>query len=366
VPRLCAELAAIGAEVRLFHVESPDAPADSDGLGYELKGFARSWAAAPLIGALRPSAALDRALAVAARDADVVHGHGIWLAPNLAAAGAARRAGTAFVCSPRGMLSAEALSFSPAKKRLVWALGQRAALARAACLHATSESELIDIRSCGLRAPVAIIPNGIDIPPPSPRAAVDSSLRSVLSLGRLHPKKGLDSLLHAWARVEAGRPDWRLRIVGPAEDGHDRELAALAASLRLSRVSIEGPVYGPDRAALYGSADIFAAPTRSENFGLTVAEALASGTPVVCSRGAPWAGVASNACGWWVDHGADSFARALDEAMSLPPATLIVMGRNGREWMRRDYSWRRVVEDMLRVYVWLGSGGERPGLVRAD
>ena len=255
VPRLCAELATLGARraavPRGQRRRRPAQPASYElrrlcpGLG-EDAGAAAPCASPP---------ASCRAIADAARTADVVHNHGIWLAPNLGAAAAARRAGKPFVCSPRGMLSAEALAFSSAKKRVVWALGQRAALQRARCLHATSEMELAEIRARGLKPPVAIIPNGIDIPPPAPHQVRGeaSGLRTVLSLGRLHPKKGLDSLLHAWSRIEAAHPDWRLRIVGPAEDGHDKELAALAASLGLARVSIEGPVYGPGKLQLYAS-----------------------------------------------------------------------------------------------------------------
>ena len=368
VPRLCAELAAIGAQIRLFYVESPDGggPGGSDPRDYELSGFAQSWASAPGVSGLRLSTGLDRALKAAAPAADLVHDHGIWLAPNLSAEAAARRAGKPFVCSPRGMLSAEALAYSRLRKRVVWALGQRSALARAACLHATSESEYADIRACGLGAPVAIIPNGVDVPPLSPRPAADGGLRTVLSLGRIHPKKGLESLLQAWARVEAGHPDWRLRIVGPAEAGHDRELAALAASLKLARVSVEGPVWGPDKAALYASTDIFAVPTRSENFGLTVAEALAAGVPAVCTTGAPWAELRSEGCGWWVEQGPDALAAALREGMSLPRETLAQMGRRGRELVMRRYGWRRIAEDMASLYAWLAAGGERPCCVRTD
>jgi glycosyltransferase involved in cell wall biosynthesis len=360
-PRLCAELAALGADVRLFHIDGGGgAPAEP--ASYELRGFAQDWAQAPILGALRLSAGLSRAIADAARTADIVHNHGIWLAPNMRSQALAQQAGKPFVCSPRGMLSAAALAFSGAKKRAVWALGQRAALERASCLHATSEMELAEVRARGLTPPVAIIPNGIDIPPPSPHP-VHGQSRTLLSLGRIHPKKGLDSLLHAWSRVEAAHPDWRLRIVGPAEAGHDKELAALAASLGLARVSIEGPVYGPGKLELYQGAELFVAPTRSENFGLTIAEALAAGVPAICTKGAPWAELESERCGWWVDQGADALAAALGEALALPPEALAAMGGRGRDLVTRSYGWRRVAQDMLQLYAWLAAGGEPPAFV---
>ena len=113
-------------------------------------------------------------------------------------------------------------------------------------MHATSEQEYHEIRAFGLVNPVAIIPNGIDLPAPLSCSPVvtDHAERTILSLGRIHPKKGLDRLVRAWARLEAQYPGWRLRIIGPDEVGYDEELRALAATLSLNRLSIEGPVYG--------------------------------------------------------------------------------------------------------------------------
>jgi glycosyltransferase involved in cell wall biosynthesis len=368
VPRLCAELAALGVDVALYSVDGEQGPPVHLGSpAYALRSFPPDWPSTPVLGALRVSSRLDRALAAAAAAADVVHDHGIWLAPNLSAATVARRTGKPFVCSPRGMLSAAALAFSRRKKRLVWMLGQKAALAGAACLHATSEGERAEIRSCGLAAPVAVIPNGVDLPDLDGCAARPiAGPRILLSLGRMHPKKGLDVLLHAWSRVEAAHPDWRLRIVGPAEDGHDRELAGRAEQLGITRASVEGPVYGAARDGLYRGADVFVAPTRSENFGLTVAEALAAGLPAICTRGAPWAELASEDCGWWVDQGAEPLAAALADAMSRPPDVLAAMGERGRALVARRYGWRRVAEEMAGVYAWLAAGAERPACVHLD
>ncbi len=365
VPRLCAELAAQGVDVDLLYVEGQSPPTLQQPLPYRLHGYPQTWTGAPGLGALRLSSGLRQGLAGLAPAADVVHGHGIWLAPNLATATQARRAGKPFVSSPRGMLSREALAFSPGRKRVVWALGQRAALAGAAALHATSDSELGDIRTAGLRAPVAVIPNGVDIPEP-PQARLPGGVRTALSLGRIHPKKGLDTLLAAWARVEGDHPGWRLRIVGPPEDGHDDELRALARSLGLERVTIEGPVWGEEKAALYAASELFVAPTRNENFGLTVAEALAAAMPAICTTGAPWSELQSERCGWWVDQGPDALAQALADALARPPAELAAMGARGRSLVARRYGWGRVAEDMGALYRWLVARGERPAFVHVD
>ena len=76
-------------------------------------------------------------------------------------------------------------------------------------------------------------------------------------------------------------------------------------------------------------------PTLNENFGLTVAEALAAGTPAISTKGASWSGLEREGCGWWIDHGVEPLAAALAHAMALPREALKAMGDKGREWMVR-------------------------------
>jgi glycosyltransferase involved in cell wall biosynthesis len=366
VPRLCEALAAAGAEMMLLSVAEKEIDQrDAYHKGYRDRRFAWDYARIPILRRLRNSRALSRALRDAVLTADVIHNHGLWLMPNIGAGGAAASGPTPFVVSPRGMLAPAALAFSRWKKRAFWALLQGPVIHGAACIHATSEQEYEEIRGFGVANPVAIIPNGIDLPgvaaPPSAGLAVE---RVVLTLGRIHPKKGLDSLVHAWSRVEAKYPGWRLKIVGPPELRYDNELRALAASLRLTRISIEGPIYGEAKTAAYRDADVFVLPTLNENFGLTVAEALAAATPVISTIGAPWGGLEREGCGWWIDHGVEPLTAAMAQAMAMPREALKAMGGKGREWMARDFAWDRVAHDMLGVYLWLARGAEPPPMVR--
>jgi glycosyltransferase involved in cell wall biosynthesis len=297
----------------------------------------------------------------------LIHNHGLWLMPNVRSGTAAAGGRTPLVISPRGMLAPAALAFSRVRKRAFWALLQGPAVRGASCIHATSEQEYEEIRSFGLANPVAIIANGVDFPelPPEP-TGVPATERVVLSLGRIHPKKGLARLVHAWSKVEAACPGWRLKIVGPSEAGHYDELRALAMAFGLTRVSVEGPIYGDAKTTAYREADVFVLPTLNENFGLTIAEALAAGTPAISTKGAPWGGLESEGCGWWIDHGVEPLAAALAQAMALPREALKAMGDKGREWMVRDFSWDRVAHDMLDVYLWLARGAPPPPTIRFD
>jgi glycosyltransferase involved in cell wall biosynthesis len=287
--------------------------------------------------------------------------------PNVNAGWAAAHAKKPLIVSPRGMLSPAALAFSRLKKKVFWQLLQGRSLRKSACIHATSEQEYGEIREFGLTNPISIIPNGIDIPHfgTEPRQR-EGARRVVLSLGRIHPKKGLDRLVRAWVEVESVRPDWQLKIVGPSEVGHDDELRALAMSLRLTHISIEGPVYGDAKQATYRDAHLFVLPTINDNFGLTVAEALSAGIPAIVTKGAPWSGLEAEGCGWWVDHGVEPLAAALVNATMIPCDALSAMGAKGRAWMARDFSWDRVARDMIEAYRWLTGAAERPSTIRFD
>lgn len=368
VPRLCEALAAAGAGTVLLSVVGKDGgQRDVYEHGYRDRRFAWDYACIPVLRRLLSSQGLSKALRNASVTADVIHNHGLWLMPNVRAAWAAAAERKSLVISPCGMLAPVALAFSRLKKRAFWALLQGRAVRSAACIHATSEQEYEEIRSLGLSNPVAIIPHGTDLPElPAQWPAGPPVERVVLSLGRIHPKKGLSRLVHAWAKVEAKHPRWRLRIVGPPEAGHDNELRALVMALGLTRLSVEGPIPGDAKTTAYREADLFVLPTLNENFGLTVAEALAAGTPVISTKGAPWSGLECEGCGWWIDHGVEPLAAALAHAMALPRETLKAMGNKGRAWMARDFSWDSVARDMLDVYLWLARGGEPPATIRFD
>ena len=286
---------------------------------------------------------------------------GLWTFPSLANLRYHRRHRKSYIITPHGMLDPWALQRSRWKKRIVSAWFEHNHLHGATCLRATAEMEAEHFRAYGLRQPIAIVPNGVDIPQLSRSADPKSTSRHrILFLSRIHPKKGLAVLLRAWAGLASAHPEWELIIAGPDEVGHEKEMRKLADSLKLPRVQWTGPVHGKAKAQLYASADLFVLPTHAENFGLVIAEALSHGVPVITTRHAPWCGLETHRCGWWIHLTDQDLKAAIQQAIRLPDEERRSMGQRGREWMARDFGWDRVAREMFDVYRWAVYGGKPP------
>jgi glycosyltransferase involved in cell wall biosynthesis len=353
VPRLCESLAARGHAVELSCLAANGV---IPGVKLDLHP---QWRVLPRF-AISTSHAL--ALRAKADRVDIVHNHSLWSMVNVATGWVVPGHGAKLVTSPRGTLAPWALGRTRLLKRLLWPL-QRRVLESADLLHATSEVEYDQIRSMGFLKPVAVIPNGIDLPP-LPTSRSGNEARTLLFLSRLHPTKCVDRLLLAWQQLQHLHPRWRLVVAGPGETAYERLLQDLATELNLERVRFPGPLYGAAKSRVYFDADLFVLPTHSENFGVVVAEALAHGCPTLVSRGAPWSRLAEKGCGWWIENDVATLIKTLDAAMRLPRDELQAMGRRGRAWMERDFAWDSVAERMEAAYRWIVEGGDPPAWVR--
>ena len=299
------------------------------------------------------------------REFSLIQNHGLWLPVNHWVSRFARKHRIAMIAQPHGMLEPWAMNHKAWKKRLAWNLYQRRDLESAAVLHATAEQEAESFRQLGLHQPIAIIPNGTDLPEWRDLAYPKGLPRKMLFLSRIHPVKGLLNLVQAWQIVKPA--GWKMIIAGPDEGGHQKivEAAIQHAGLQ-DDFEFTGSVYGDDKEALYRSADLFVLPTFSENFGLVVAEALACGVPVITTKGAPWQGLQTHRCGWWIDIGVEPLVAALREAMNLPPDTLRDMGRRGRVYVEQNFGWPGIAQQMLSVYRWTLGQGEKPDYVHLN
>jgi glycosyltransferase involved in cell wall biosynthesis len=296
-------------------------------------------------------------LTAAAREAlgregrGVIHIHGLWTLVGGAMTRLARVAGLPLVISPHGMLAPAALAQHGWRKRLALWVSERAVLEAADLLVATSANEADNIRRLGFRQPIAVVPNGVQLPEPrAPRTGTGA--RTALFVGRVHPIKGLPRLVEAWARARPA--GWRCLIAGPSEAGHR---AALERVVRAHGLAADfeflGAVDAMRKDHLYRSSDLLVLPSLTENFGIVVAEALAHGLPVLATRGTPWERLTEYRAGWWVDSSVEGLEHGLRAACATTTEELATMGAAGRRLAAAELQWPAIGRRMLECYEWL-------------
>ncbi len=298
------------------------------------------------------------------KEFSIIHSHGNWMMPNIYPSRVCKDSTCKLIVSPHGSLSQWAIRHNKFIKKIFWVICQKRALDRADCFHATSDSEIKDIRRLGFKQPISLIKIGVKVEPLKEKKIMGR--RQLLFLSRVHPVKGVDNLLNAWKFLEEKFPEWDLHIVGPGSNDYIEAMKLMAIELKLNRVYFSGLLVGDEKLQAYRNASLYVLPTHSENFGITVAEALAAGTPVVVTRGAPWSELPLQGAGWWIEIGIDSLVDCLDEALSLSSEELNKMGELGHDWMRRDFSWESIGEKFKDTYRWLSSGGLPPPWVNLD
>ena len=295
---------------------------------------------------------------------DIIHVHGIWMLSNHVWVRIARKKEMPCILSTRGMLDPWALMQKSLKKKLALWLYQRRDLKAVTCFHATAEQEVLNIRAQRMPQPIIMIPNGVELPSEKlPIRKKTGRKKIALFLSRLHPGKGLMELVSAWRLVAP--KDWKMRVVGP-----DVCRYRAVVEKRIERLGLQddfefiGELDDKAKWQEYVNADLFIHPSHSENFGVSIAEALAAGVPVITTKGTPWKELEFEQCGWWIDIGVEPLVNALREAMSLTDEQRRMMGENGRHLVESKYTWPAIAEQMRQSYEWVVYGGEKPTCVR--
>jgi glycosyltransferase involved in cell wall biosynthesis len=296
------------------------------------------------------------------RNYHLFHITAVFSFPTLAAARIASRLGVPYIVSPQGMLEPWALRYKAWKKGPYFAAVERSSLQRAAGLQALTPNEARQLRNLGLRAPTFVAPNGVDLEEfhELPSRDVFTALYPevwdraiVLFMGRLDPKKGLDLLVSAFARMLRTRhpKDVCLVVAGPDLIGYRPALERLIEREQLhEHVVFTGILSGERKRAALAAADVFVLPSRSEGLSVAVLEAMAARCPVIVSRACNMPDVEERGAGVVVgDEDVTALANAL-AALVGDAGLRCAMGERGSTVVRERFSWSSVATQMAEVY----------------
>jgi glycosyltransferase involved in cell wall biosynthesis len=361
VPQLARALALRGHKVVLITTNADGAgvlaadqiPSAGD-VGYTTIACDRNWPRWYLT-----SHAMSAALNFHLRDADVVHIHCLYRFHTLESRRVCRRLGVPYVLSPHGALDGYQRRQHRARKLLYHRLAEDRNIRNASLMQYNSDVEKDEAESCAFGVPGVVIPIGVDVTgfrTPADDSSLPEAVRHrdgpfIVFVGRLAEKKGLPRLISALAIIRKSVPDARLVIAGPDDEGLEMALKTLARQLNLSdSVIFTGPVHGREKVALYQHARVFGLPSDDENFGIAVAEAMASGTPVVISdRVALHRVVTDRDAGTVVGTDPAEVARGLLPYLQSPQLAR-ERGFNASAAAIEEFSWETVAARFEQMY----------------
>ena len=279
-----------------------------------------------------------------ARDYDVIVTHLNWIFATWWAAHVARKLGKPYIMMPRGCISPNAMANGSWKKWLVGPL-DRFALRRAAAVWTTSPMEAKWAKKYVPEAKVDIMPMGLDTSLYSASRVKAPGEKILLFMSRISAIKALDMLAEAWKEVWT--PGWKLVMVGPDDRGHLAKMKRLyEQECSEGSYAFRAALYGEAKAKMLREASAFILPSRSENWSVSISEAMASALPVICTMGAPWGIIPEIGAGWRTEISAQGLKRALGEMMEKSDQELYEMGVRGMRWVKENLDWRKVGEEM--------------------
>lgn len=282
---------------------------------------------------------------------DLVHINCCWMPCCALTQKWAQKKGYKVILTPHGMLEPWIMNRNYWTKKLpALLLFQKHAIKNADCIHATAESEKLNILKLGYNNKVEVIANGIDVDSIKRKNSWERK-KNILFLSRIHVKKGIEFLLEAVSLLKSQLDGYTVTIAGEGDKEYISFLKSKTKELGIDKmVDFCGGVYGERKWELYRNADVFVLPTYSENFGIVIAEALASGTPVITTKGTPWKELNTEHCGWWTEIGTDSTKVALEDFLTLSCEEVKKMGMYGRILIENKYSTSKIAKEMFLLY----------------
>lgn len=302
-------------------------------------------------------------------EADILHMEALWRCPQLWMVDWKRKyKNRPIVCSPHGMLDPYIIKSQGKFKRFVSRLLFQKSLEAVDCYHALCHKEMEDIRAYGLKQPIAIIPNGINLPNTTKAYPRKDNKLHLLYLGRLHRKKGVDILLNAFVQIKNENPEyldkWHLDLVGWDHENCKKELEKIVNEGNLqNEVTFHGGLFGEDKLQMYATSDAYILPSHGEGLPMTVLEAWSWKLPVIMTEKCNLPEGFSNNAAIKIEDTVESTKQGIIRLLNMSDSERTNMGNNGYKLVKEQFTWNTSAKKMIEVYKWLINKSNKPNFV---
>jgi glycosyltransferase involved in cell wall biosynthesis len=302
---------------------------------------------------------------------DIIHTQSLWMYLSYANKKYHQQTGTPYIISPHGMLDRWQLHQSfwkNLKKNIVLGLYERRHLEEATCFHALCKEEHDAIRALGFKNPIAIIPNGIELPDiydETNKSENRNVRKKLLFLGRIHPKKGLDNLLEAWSLLNPAHHNWQLVIAGETKDENYMQLLMNKISqLKITKtVSFVGGQFGTAKGDCLKNSDAFILPSFSEGLPMSVLEAWSYRLPVLMTPFCNLSEGYKQLAAIRIETDPESISDGIKKLISLSDNERHNMGKRGYQLVKEKFTWSKVADSMTHLYNWAILQNRQPDVV---
>ena len=284
------------------------------------------------------------------QDAKIVHIFGIWTPWFIKTYKTAKKLKKKVIVSPLGATEPWSLDQKKIKKKIAWHLYQKNYLDCADYIHATSVDEKSHLLELGVKAPIIVLPHGIEVVREKKKIQIQTP-RKAIFFSRIHEKKGLLELVNSWKNLN--NKDWILQIYGPVSDSiYLNKVKKLIKYQNLnSEIKIFDPVYDiKSKENILNNSDCFILPSKSENFGLSIGEALSYGLPTLTTTATPWSLINKYNAGIVFDFSQDNLTYSLKKFLSSSDDEFKAMSINAKKLILENYDFSKIIKGYINFY----------------
>ena len=293
------------------------------------------------------------------RQYDLVHFHTLFSPMMTRLAMIAHRSSVPYWLTPHGMLDPWAIQHRGWKKGLYWNLFEKSAFKNAARIHVLHPGEAESVRRRGIKAPTVVISNGIERFDPLNKIQLElfwsryprtHGKKRILFLARIHPKKGLDSLIRALPYLLKKERDISLLVVGPNEGKTKEKLQKLAIKLRVAdQIEWMGLLSGEKKKAVLQGSDCFVLPSHSEGLSHAILEAMAAGIPCAITQECSFDEVVKQQGAWRIERNPELMAETLNSILQDLPAAR-KQAQIGQDFVLKNHLWSEIGKKLRKAY----------------